>query len=71
MRHPLVCVLGFACVAGLVGASAQSPDPVMTGTWIGGLESHGQFEFYTATIEDVRTSAGTATVPLRGLSGPR
>lgn len=64
------CVLGFACLVGMAAAAAQSPDPLITGTWIGGLESDGQFEFYAATVEDVGRAAGTATVPMRGLSGP-
>jgi hypothetical protein len=64
------CVLGFACLVGTPAATAQSPDSLMTGTWIGGLESDGQFEFYAATVENVSTLTGTATVPMRGLSGP-
>jgi hypothetical protein len=62
------CVLGFACLVGMAAATAQSPGALLTGTWIGGLESDGQFEFYAATVEDVGRAAGTATVPMRGLS---
>ena len=57
-----------AVAASLAPALAQQTEPRIAGAWVGGLESAGDFTFYSATIDaDART--GTGSIPLRDLSG--
>jgi uncharacterized protein len=69
MIRPLMCSL-VATLAGPAITIAQTSIAI-TGTWVGGFESDGDFGFYSATIE-VREGrlTGTGSVPMRDLSGP-
>jgi pimeloyl-ACP methyl ester carboxylesterase len=55
-------------LAGSAIAVAQTS--AISGTWVGGLESGGEFTFYSATIEARAGLAGAGSVPMRDLSGP-
>jgi pimeloyl-ACP methyl ester carboxylesterase len=59
----------LAILAGAATTVAQTSIAV-SGTWVGGFESGGEFGFYSAIIEARDGSAGTGSVPMRDLSGP-
>jgi uncharacterized protein len=68
MRRSPASVI-VAVVVSVASAPAQQAEPKIAGAWVGGLQSGGDFTFYSATIDaDVRT--GTGSIPLRDLSGP-
>jgi hypothetical protein len=69
MRRSLACAL--VIVIGWSGNSviAQTMETAITGTWVGGFESGGEFGFYSATIESRDTLTGVGSVPMRDLSG--
>lgn len=68
MSRPLMCGL-LAILAGGATTVAQTSIAI-TGTWVGGLESGGEFGFYSATLEARDGLVGTGSVPIRDLSGP-
>jgi hypothetical protein len=67
MSRLLICGL-LATLAG--GAMSVAQTIAITGTWVGGFESDGEFEFYSATIEARQNLPGTGSMPMRDLSGP-
>jgi pimeloyl-ACP methyl ester carboxylesterase len=68
MRRSLASVI-IGVVVSVTPVLGQQAEPKIAGVWIGGLESAGDFTFYSATIAaDVKT--GTGNIPLRDLSGP-
>ena len=69
MTLAVVMALGFALAdQGHVTAAVQGTSSVV-GTWVGGIESGGEFGFYSATIVGAEPLSGVASLPMRDLSG--
>ena len=69
MRLVYAAALGVSLANPAAVVVVEQPSPAIVGTWVGGLEAAGEFSFYSATVRDGATLTGTASLPMRGLSG--
>lgn len=70
MRPVFGLVVVIACLANTSFAQTNSgTSGIITGTWVGGLETDTAWDVYTVTIEPGPTLTGVGNLPGRGVSG--